>query len=748
MASFDQQQVESFLNFLIKNNIVDNSQDSETLSKYLNLFDQFQEQQDQDNEDGCNITQSLNGENDDSQIMFETRAIFTLADFLKSLTANEYYDISQKFYNQWAQQESKAHIDSLIKAVKIKEKVLQKDLQTAFYQWKQNYQFAQILEENEKLREYIYQISKENEMIQNEKQILELQTKKRNQISLNQIQPLRQSRVRQTSNCDTNRSNNNTNRSQTRQLAQSVMHGAFSSNDNLPIHERLHKEAYKKTQKQVINDVIKQHDELKDCTFKPVLSSQNSNVGIFSNQVTTPSSQSTRRTMHTNFSQQNTQQREDPFLFDRLSKSTKKFNPELLQLQKEQEEMKDCTFKPETNYKSKQIAEQRNCTDYVDKEQFFDRLYKEAENKEKFKKSLQQIKEQAEVNQCTFQPELLNSQRNNSIILSARKDSAEKPTVDAFSRLHQEHEQKQRSLIKIENEYEQKFKESHPFHPTRMAKQKDSKLCNRQESSQQRTSRLYDEWKDRERKIQDKRDELLKEEQKLCQLTLQTNGRKVKRQSIDNDNQTMQNNSHQNENSVSQILNTQNSQISQQTCERLYTNGKDKQRKQDELRDKIYQDQGYSFAPHTNTTSRYQVHKNVQERNKEFIERKENHIKEIQQQNSCEFKPQRVTKQSKLAQVYEKQPDNNENLSDKLYHQMVIIDQKKEKQRQEFSVDKNCTFKPQLAKKTEQILRESSQNRTMNGSTLTKSSASINFQQQTNENTHRQPFQLRNMNNM
>ena len=51
--------------------------------------------------------------------------------------------------------------------------------------------------------------------------------------------------------------------------------------------------------------------------------------------------------------------------------------------------MKDCTFKPETNYKSKQIAEQRNHTDYVDKEQFFDRLYKEAENKEKFKKSLQ-----------------------------------------------------------------------------------------------------------------------------------------------------------------------------------------------------------------------------------------------------------------------------------------------------------------------------------------------------------------------
>ena len=32
---------------------------------------------------------------------FETKAIFTLADFLKQLQANEYYDIAQKFYSDW-----------------------------------------------------------------------------------------------------------------------------------------------------------------------------------------------------------------------------------------------------------------------------------------------------------------------------------------------------------------------------------------------------------------------------------------------------------------------------------------------------------------------------------------------------------------------------------------------------------------------------------------------------------------------
>lgn len=48
--------------------------------------------------------------------------------------------------------------------------------------------------------------------------------------------------------------------------------------------------------------------------------------------------------------------REDPFLFERLSKSTKKYNPELLQIQKDNEELKECTFKPETNKKSSEMV--------------------------------------------------------------------------------------------------------------------------------------------------------------------------------------------------------------------------------------------------------------------------------------------------------------------------------------------------------------------------------------------------------
>lgn len=54
--------------------------------------------------------------------MFETRAIFTLADFLKALSANEYYDIAQKLFNKWTEKETKKNFDKLEKVVKIKEK--------------------------------------------------------------------------------------------------------------------------------------------------------------------------------------------------------------------------------------------------------------------------------------------------------------------------------------------------------------------------------------------------------------------------------------------------------------------------------------------------------------------------------------------------------------------------------------------------------------------------------------------------
>lgn len=112
---------------------------------------------------------------------------------------------------------------------------------------------------------------------------------------------------------------------QSHRNVRSFVGSLYSEPAEIPIHERLHRDGYKKSQKKVVNDCLKQNQELKDCTFKP-----NSTI-----KSGTPSQSVTRR--------------EDPFLFERLSKSTKKFNPELIQMQKDAEEMRECTFKPTTN---------------------------------------------------------------------------------------------------------------------------------------------------------------------------------------------------------------------------------------------------------------------------------------------------------------------------------------------------------------------------------------------------------------
>lgn len=49
-------------------------------------------------------------------------------------------------------------------------------------------------------------------------------------------------------------------------------------------------------------------------------------------------------------------------------------------MQKENEELRDCTFKPQTNKKSMEIV--AGDSKYSDKDSFYNKLYKEGENKD------------------------------------------------------------------------------------------------------------------------------------------------------------------------------------------------------------------------------------------------------------------------------------------------------------------------------------------------------------------------------
>ena len=185
--------------------------------------------------------------------------------------------------------------------------------------------------------------------------------------------------------------------------------------------------------------------------------------------------------------------------------------------------MKHCTFRPETNLKSQVLVERQNLN-YNSKEQLCQRLYKHAQTKDKYLQNLKALKEHVELKDCTFKPELYQSQTNNGNNRSEQVTSRgmKEDQEVAFDRLHHQHEVIQRNRVKKENMSDQQFKENHPFHPNRVTKQKDSRFhqSKTRENSKQRADRMYHEWKDREERIAHKKKELLEEEEKLKKMTM------------------------------------------------------------------------------------------------------------------------------------------------------------------------------------------------------------------------------------
>jgi len=81
--------------------VLDNSSEqTETISKFFQRFDKFAETNKSVESDS--VEDGVDGDLAESEEdSFETKAIFTLADFLKELKPNEYYDIAQKLFLSW-----------------------------------------------------------------------------------------------------------------------------------------------------------------------------------------------------------------------------------------------------------------------------------------------------------------------------------------------------------------------------------------------------------------------------------------------------------------------------------------------------------------------------------------------------------------------------------------------------------------------------------------------------------------------
>ena len=117
---------------------------------------------------------------------------------------------------------------------------------------------------------------------------------------------------------------------------------------------------------------------------------------------------------------------------------------------------------------------------------------------------------------------------STSSVRKRRPSETNENQQDLFARLHQESEAKQRALVKKESEYDQKFKENHPFQPTRISKSKEESQNGVRESSKQRSERMYQQWRNKEEKIKAKREEMMREEEKMHKLQLHTHQKQRK----------------------------------------------------------------------------------------------------------------------------------------------------------------------------------------------------------------------------
>ncbi|CAD8184077.1 unnamed protein product [Paramecium octaurelia] len=166
--------------------------------------------------------------------------------------------------------------------------------------------------------------------------------------------------------------------------------------------ERLYQDGIAQKVKKEQFEQEKCKQELRDCTFKPQISAEK---------------------LGTN----------DTEVFDRLYKSQLACKNDFSEV-KQKQEIVQCTFTP-------QITKQQSISNYQPIEQIFERLFQESVNRNNMKLSLAPTREERELQQCTFKPQISQRQLNRSgddIFARLHNESAEKQQIKAFQKLESE----------------------------------------------------------------------------------------------------------------------------------------------------------------------------------------------------------------------------------------------------------------------------------------------------------------------
>ncbi|CDW79736.1 UNKNOWN [Stylonychia lemnae] len=275
------------------------------------------------------------------------------------------------------------------------------------------------------------------------------------------------------------------------------------------VFQRLHEESKMKQQFQQQIQEIKMIHELKDCTFQPTVSSNNT-TPLFSIPVAQqPSQQKGNETLMTNISaieqaslshsnsNINLISRDD--YFTNLSKVGSKLQKaQDLEKIKEILELQECTFKPQINQRQSQSRQRSNSRSDSPNGEVWDRLHKDHQDLQEHKqKQAQEILSQ-ELKECTFSPKIVSRRSLNSI--SSREEEPQ-PQPNPYTRLYEKHHEYQQIKKQKEIENKQKELEEFTFQPQRITKSKDNKYPNYAQKPQDHFEKLYQDSKKNQSKI-------------------------------------------------------------------------------------------------------------------------------------------------------------------------------------------------------------------------------------------------------
>lgn len=374
----------------------------------------------------------------------------------------------------------------------------------------------------------------------------------------------------------------------------SVQQFAKEKDSETSIFEKLHEECFSKIGTQKVNQELKAKKELENCTFYPKLSSKSR--------------------CHSNIC-----------VYERLSRTAKNEKELLYKAEKEVIESKNCTFQPDV---PKARRNGINNSDSV-----YERLHKDAEEKEKGKKYKELLIKDKNLRECTFKP-CLNSKRNRFSMLDEPR----------FEKLHNDGEKKRNVLAEKELMREQESLQECTFKPTTISQKLNSEPVH---------ERLYRKRLEKNRIIEQKRKEIEEEEKKMM-----GSNKKAKEEDFKN---------------VKAIINESSS--------RLYNFSEEYKRKKSILIQQVMLEEGCFFNPKINKNSdqlakRAFPNGKIIERNETFLKSKEENRVEKENKLKSEF-----TFMPRLLSGKNEHKFEYKNVSQRLYEFMNSYELKKEKLR-------------------------------------------------------------------